>query len=71
LHPEYFLLGDEAKLTILKRILHCIEGKDMSFVSPSIIIDLFTDVWRLHQIEDKDVSLAGSDDVLEFIQKHS
>jgi len=34
-------------------------------------MDLFTDLWRLHQIEDKDISLAGSDDVFDFIQKYA
>lgn len=69
LHHDYFLLGDEAKQVILKRIFHCIKVHDVSYISSSNFIDLFTDIWRLHQIEDTDVSPAGSDDVLEFIQK--
>ena len=57
LHPEFFLLGDEAKLITLKRILRCMEGKDMlSFhTTPSSLLDIFSDIWRLHQIEDKDI----------------
>jgi hypothetical protein len=71
LNQDYFLIGSDAKTTVLTSVMRCIQVDEITPSASSFVLNLFTDLWCLHQIEDKDISLAESDDVIEFLQKYA
>lgn len=60
-------LGDEGRNTIISTLGKCAQGSG----NLSLMMDLFDDVWTMHQSEENgSESVAGGDHVKKFAQKY-
>lgn len=66
LEQEVFLLGQNSKIVCLQ----ILEGCSRDTVDVAMLEQFFSDIWALHQVDDKE-SIAVSDGVSRFIGKYS
>jgi len=66
LRQEYFMLGDEAVAVTVKVLSLCANGS----ASPSLLMELFSYLWQLHQSDDTG-AVAGGEAVEKFKLKFS
>jgi len=63
---DFFLLGDQGRQATILVLGKCSQG----ITSESVLIDLFHDIWRLHQIDDTGNDHVGGDSVESFCKKY-
>jgi len=64
---DYLRLGDKGRQVVLTTLGKCALGT----ANTSLIMDLFDDIWTMHQIEDGCESFVGGDLVKQFQHKYS
>jgi len=63
---ESFVLGDQARNATIITLGKCAQGR----APMSLVMDLFEDLWEIHQNDDTGGTVAGSDVVVQFAQKY-
>lgn len=63
---ESFVLGDQARNATIITLGKCAQGR----APMSLVMDLFEDLWEIHQNDDTGGTVAGSDVVVQFARKY-
>jgi len=63
---ESFVLGDQARNATIIALGKCAQGR----APMSLLMDLFEDLWEIHQNDDTGGAVAGSDVVVQFARKY-
>jgi len=63
---ESFVLGDQARNATIITLGKCAQGR----ASMALLMNLFEDLWQIHQNDDTGGTVAGSDMVVQFAEKY-